>query len=342
MSRGVNVSPVATNDDVRKFHYFNKGKVKKQREFIIQNYIPKLHDYISYIREFYEGIEIINPYWTCLEKWFRESEYYKRALTLYPSLVEAVCLLNYSQRETVNVGDDLYLIASKEDNQLIADLFNPSQGISEPAVRVFNLLLKWYDTFNPDELVEYQSGDLRIRQCKSIFSVGEVRYKASKIKSLKGLPYGDIMATFVNHGLIEAVDKEKRSNKNIYVLSHHEPLEQSAIDFDEALIKKYVKDLEWIYGVSATHLEKVIDHENTNKVNMNSDSDLKLPPWVSSSPHQVLLSPLESASSDLESAQVRKTESQVRSSPQKTITNNDKLNEEKAEAEAHSKWDGFG
>ncbi len=348
MSRGVNVSPVATNEEVRKFHYYNKGKIKKQREFIIENYIPKLHAYINYIKEFYEGIEIINPYWTCLESWFRKSEYYKRALTLYPSLVETVCLLNHSFRETINVGDDLYLVATKEDNQIIADLFNPSQGISEPATRIFNLILKWYDTFDPDELTEYQSGELRIRECKSIFSVGEIRHRAGRVKSLKGLPYGDIMASLVNHGLIEAVDKEKRSNKNIYVLAHHEPLEHSAIEFDEKKIFKYIQDLEWMYGVSRTHLKKLIDQENSKKDSESVKSDLKLPPWKSSRPDQGRSRPLEAAT----------VETQGRSRPQsdmsrplkaanstkneqKPMTINDKSEDEKLIDSMTEKWEAF-
>lgn len=282
MSRGINVSPVATNEDVRRFFYYNKGKIAEKRKNIMENEIGLLRNYIEYIRSFYEGIQIINPYWTCLENWFRKSEYYKRALGLYPSLVEAVTLLNYHYRETIEIDGELFLVATREDNKLIADLFNPSQGISEPAVRVFNLILKWYDDFDPEELKEYQEdNDVRIRDCKSIFSAGEIRHRSTRIRSLKGLPYGDIMSTLVNHGLIEAVDKEKRSNKNIYILSHNEPLEQSKIDFDMDKIIEYVNDLEWIHGTPATHILKLVNQEKLVKASDMSDCDLKLPPWKS-------------------------------------------------------------
>jgi hypothetical protein len=284
MSRAVNVSPVATNEEVYKFHHYNKGNIKKQREHIINGEIPKLHDYINYIKQFYEGIEIINPYWTCLEGWFKSSEYYKRALTLYPGLVEAVCLLNYSFRETVNVGDNLYLIATKEDNQIIADLFNPSQGISEPAVRLFNLILKWYNTYDQRELAAYQNNEVRLRDCKSIFSVSDIRHKATKIKAMKGLTYGDIMSTLVNHGLIEPIDKVKRGKMNVYALSHHESLIHAKIEFDNKKVLDYIKDLEMMFGVQPGHLEKIINQENEVKTDEGVKTDLKLPEWASGWP----------------------------------------------------------
>lgn len=348
MSRGVNVSPVATNEEVRRFHYYNKGRIKKQREFIINTYIPKLHNYINYIHEFYEGVEIINPYWTCLEAWFRKSEYYKRALTLYPSLVEAVCLLNHSFRDTVSVDDDLYLVATREDNQIVADLFNPSQGISEPAVRVFNLILKKYESFNPEELQAYQDNDLRIRQCKSIFTVGELRYKLNNVNALRGLPYGEIMASLVNHGLIEAVDKEKRSNKNIYTLAHHEPLVHSAIEFDDGMIDEYISDIEWMYGVSATHLKKLVDQENSVKVDEAVKSDLRLPPWVSSSHGQVISSQVKSRNmfsshdKSQNKSQSHDKSQEMNENSEKIVTNNEQLDEDKKiEEDAAKNWGAF-
>lgn len=329
MSRGINVAPVATNEEVRRFFYYNKGKIAQKRKFIMDNEIELLRNYIQYIRSFYEGIQVINPYWTCLESWFRNSEYYKRALGLYPSLVEAVTLLNYHYRETIDIDGEMFLVATKEDNKLIADLFNPSQGISEPAVRVFNLILKWYNDFDPEELKDYQNDDIRIRNCKSIFSAGEIRYKSTKIRSLKGLPYGDIMSTLVNHGLIEAIDKEKRSNKNIYILSHNEPLEPSKIDFDMDKIVKYVNDLEWIHGTSAAHILKLINQEKIVTGVNTSDCDLKLPPWKSQVRFKAAVykgsSPPKSAQPISKSTQDRQTKTQ---SPPKAAHINDELEKE--------------
>lgn len=334
MSRAIDCSPEATNEEVRKFFYFNKGNIAKKREYIINTQIAMLHDYIHYIKEFYSGIKVINPYWTCLESWFKKSEYYKRALSLYPSLVEAVTILNYPFRQSIEAGDDLYLVATKEDNKLIADLFNPSQGISEPAVRVFNLIFKKYKPFDPDELKDYQAGDLRIRQCNSIFSVGEIRYKLNNIKALKGLPYGDIMASLVSHGLIEAVDKEKRSNKNIYALSHHEELKSSEIVFDEDKILKYIHDVEWVYRVSAPRLEKLVNQENGVRASELSKFKLTLPPWKSSSHFQVTTSQVKSRNTSGESHQVTMShiksqdQSQSHDKSQKEVNNHDKLIEE--------------
>lgn len=343
MSRGHNVSPVASNDEVRKFHYYNKGRVSQTREKIIENEIGLFKDYVEYICSFYEGMKVINPYWTCLEKWFHGSEYYKRALTLYPSLVEAVTLLHYHDRDTIKTQSGDYLISSKEDNKFVADLFNPSQGISEPAIRLFNMLLKWFDELDENELEDYREGK-RLRACKTIFSVGEVRYKCSRIQSLKGLDYGAIMSSLVSHGLIEAVDKVKRSKMNIYILSHFESLEQSSINFDEKIIEKYIKDLEWLYGLSPVHLRKVIENENTENLtedNYARNTDFKLPPWVTGKFSGKSLVSLESGvykgndvSVHIESAKMDKNSGSVHI---ESVINHDKLVEE----ELREEWSDF-
>ncbi|MBF4468829.1 MAG: hypothetical protein ISP01_05425 [Methanobrevibacter arboriphilus] len=284
MRRGVNVSPEATDEQVKKFYHFNKGLIKEERRRILNDELLLFHAYIEYIYEYYHDIEIINPYWTCLEKWFKNSEYYKSSLSLYPSLVEAVTLLHYHDRETIIFNDKNYLVSTKFDNKLIADLFNPSQGMSESSVRVFNLLLKWYKPFSYDELEAYKIGDITLRDADTFFTVGEVKYKTSRVKALSGLPIGEIINTLQNNGLIEAVDKVNRGNKNIYVLSEYEPLESSNIIFDDDMINDYLEDIEYMYGIPPRGVSDIIIRENRNKTSDNSIGDLKLPPWFSKSP----------------------------------------------------------
>ena len=102
-SRAVTVSPIATNEEVKNFFYYNQGANENKREYILNHEKRLLQDYIQYTQGFYEGIRVINPYWTCLEKWFRSSEFYKRALSLYPSLVKAVTVLNHDSRESIEI-----------------------------------------------------------------------------------------------------------------------------------------------------------------------------------------------------------------------------------------------
>ncbi len=284
MRRGVNVSPEATDQQVKKFYHFNKGLIKEERKRILEKELGLFHAYVEYIYEEYHDIEIINPYWTCLERWFKDSEYYKSSLSLYPSLVEAVTLLHYHDRETIPFNDKEYLVSTRFDNKLIADLFNPSQGMSESSSRVFNLLLKWYKPFSYDELEAYKIGDITLRDADTFFTVGEVKHKTGRIKALSGLPIGEIINTLQNNGLIEAVDKVNRGNKNIYVLSEFESLESSNIIFDDDIINDYLEDIEYMYGIPPSMVSKVIIHENTNKTSNNSIGDLKLPPWFSPSP----------------------------------------------------------
>jgi len=298
MSRGVNVSPEATNTQVRSFFRYNKGLIAKKRDEVIDEHISLFHGYLEYIKEMYSDIEVINPYWTCLEDWFQTSEYYKRSLSLYPSLVEALTLLHYDYRQTIDTDNGTYVIATKQDNKIVADLFNPSQGISESAVRVFNLMLKWFKPYNVNELELYNDGDLKIRDCETIFSAGEIKNRTGKNRALRGLPIGSIMSTLTAHGFIEPVDKIKRSNNNIYALNREEPLTRTEIVFDEDKISEYVWECEWVYGILPPHLLEIIKNEKSEKGLEASFGDLKLPPWVSSSPK---LSPDQAFSSPAES-----------------------------------------
>lgn len=284
MRRGVNVSPEATEEEARKFHYYNQGLVSKRRDEIINDEIGLLHKYIESIKEFYADIKVINPYWTCLEKWFKGGEFYKANLTLYPSLVKAVTLLNVYYREKIIIDGQQYVISTHDDNQMIADLFNPTQGISESALRVFNLMTKWYKPYDYKELEKYQEGELRISDCDTIFSSGEIKNKAYKIKALKGLPIGEIISNLVNHGLIEVVDKMRRGNNNVYCLLHYEMLDSKDIVFDEDEIMKYIHDLSWMYNVSPATLKNFVLDEKLENGGKYSIGNLKLPPWVSETP----------------------------------------------------------
>ncbi len=46
-------------------------------------------------------------------------------------------------------------------------------------------------------------------------------------------------------------------------------------------IRKYIAEFEFIFGVSHTHILKIVRQENAETDCKLSDSDLKLPPWKS-------------------------------------------------------------
>lgn len=338
LSRGVTVSPRATNEEVYWFFYYNKGKFAQQRDYITKEEIKGLHNYVEYTRYMYKDARVINPYWTCLETWFHSSEFYKRALSLYPGLVDAVTILNSYNRESVMVGDQLYFVSTKEDNQIVADVFNPNAGLSEPAVRLFNKLLEWYNPFVQEELDDYHRGELPIKECKTIFSVGQIRHKSLKSKELKGLKYGDILFSLVSNGFIESVDKLNRSNENIYVLSHFEKLESTNIIFDGDRIKKYVKDLEGIYGVPPGHLFEIVDQQNNENPKLPFDCDLKLPPWSSKGASRCLEGASRCLKTEKSASQVPQECLKVPQNKENKVINHDKS---KAVDKVMNEWGAF-
>ncbi len=206
LSRGIDVTPTATNDQVKMFAKYNHGTIARHREWIIKSHLGLFHDYVRYLKSYVvPKYGVLNPYWECLEEWFKETEFYKRNLSLYPALVETVTLLNADYRKKIYSDDGFsYLVSTMEDNKLIGDLFNPSQGLTNNAIMVFNLIVRKYGNYKPNTLEEpfteedamsdwdeYQNGTKSLKNCDTLFTVANVRRAASKDNNkYKGLPYG--------------------------------------------------------------------------------------------------------------------------------------------------------
>ena len=293
LSRGINVSPEATDQQVKMYHKFNNGLIRTEQERIMNEEIGMLHDYIRYIMVAHAPhVKVFNPYWECLETWFHDSEYYKRNLSLYSSLVEAVTLLNYEFRSRIVASDGTeYVISSREDNELVSDLFNVSQGLTSNATHIFNLMVKW---FKPGDVIEtdineaieeeyfnYQHNNLNLKDCKYIFGISNVKNKGSKIKKLRNLPYGDIVNSLINNGLVQVVGKMNRGNNNVYALDQWEPIDESKIVFDDECIHDYVDTMCGTYGLDPSPLWRTINNEKTENDVEHSFKDLEFPPWVS-------------------------------------------------------------
>ena len=297
LSRGIDVAPTATNEQVKLFSKYNRGSIESYREWIIESHIALFHDYVKYLKNYVvPNFGVFNPYWECLEEWFKETEFYKRNLSLYPSLVETVTLLNADYRKKIRSDDGkTYLVSTRDDNKLIGDLFNPSQGLTNNAIMIFNLLVRKYGNYKPNTLEEtftdddavsdwedYQNGAKSLKNCDTLFTVANVRRAASKDNNkYKGLPYGDIIQSLVNTGFVQVMGKMKRSNHNVYALDHWEPVEDMTIVFDDACISKYVDEMCPVYGVTQSTLWEIIDGEKFENENDVVDSKIKLPPWVS-------------------------------------------------------------
>ena len=297
LSRGIDVAPTATNEQVKMFAKYNRGSIARYRDWVIDAHLGLFHDYIRYLKKYIiPDLEVINPYWECLEDWFKETEFYKRNLSLYPALVETVTLLNADYREKIT-GDDgqVYLISTREDNKLIGDLFNPSQGLTNNAIRIFNLLVRKYGNYKPNTLEEsfddgdaisdwddYQAGNKGLKNCGTLFTVANVKRAASKDNNkYKGLPYGEIIQSLVNNGFVQVMGKMKRSNNNVYALDRWEPVEDMTIIFDDDCISRYVEEMCHVYGVTSHALWEIINGENSENDDDGFKPKIKLPPWVS-------------------------------------------------------------
>ena len=297
LSRGIDVAPTATNEQVKMFAKYNHGTVASYREWIIRSHLGLFHDYVRYLKNYVvPEYGVINPYWECLEEWFKETEFYKRNLSLYPALVETVTLLNADYRKKIHAKDGKdYIVSTKEDNKLIGDLFNPSQGLTNNAIRIFNLLVRRHGNYKPNTLEEafteddaikdwedYQTGARSLKNCGTLFTVANVRRAASKDNNkYKGLPYGEIIQSLVNAGFVQVMGKMKRGNHNVYALDHWEPIGDMTITFDDDCISRYVSEMSSVYGVTCHALWEIIESENIENLNEGSKPKIRLPPWVS-------------------------------------------------------------
>ena len=297
LSRGIDVAPTATNEQVKMFAKYNHGTVASYREWIIRSHLGLFHDYVRYLKNYVvPEYGVINPYWECLEEWFKETEFYKRNLSLYPALVETVTLLNADYRKKIHAKDGKdYIVSTKEDNKLIGDLFNPSQGLTNNAIRIFNLLVRRHGNYKPNTLEEafteddaikdwedYQTGARSLKNCGTLFTVANVRRAASKDNNkYKGLPYGEIIQSLVNAGFVQVMGKMKRGTHNVYALDHWEPIGDMTITFDDDCISRYVSEMSSVYGVTCHALWEIIESENIENLNEGSKPKIRLPPWVS-------------------------------------------------------------
>lgn len=295
LSRGIDVTPEATNEQVQKFFKYNQGLIKEERARIINDEIGMFHDYVNYVEARSREVEIINPYDPCLYDWFEEAEYYKRGLSTFPALVKTVTLLNYDYRQRIQRDGKTYLISTRADNQLIADLFNPGHGVSKSSIKVFNHMTNWFEPYRPSEedyaseFERYERGEIpNIKQCKEIFNVSIVKSKVNKNSNLKGLPVGEIIGSLTNHGFIEPIGKMPRGNKNVYALVQTEPIKSNPILFESAVIEEYVGELSLMYGVPYTPLLEMVNQENTENDGEPCNTQLELPPWSSEVPHKCL------------------------------------------------------
>jgi hypothetical protein len=280
LSRGITVTPEATDEQVDKFvEYTQSGSLweEKTRDMVL-NELPMLHGFLQNLTN-NQAFGVINPYYYCLKDWFKDDEYFKRALKKYPELVKIVTYLNSDEREIVSYEDKAFYVATKEDNMVIAQLMHPNSNLSGVAIEVFNQLVKYYNEYNHDEHDLYKSEVIELEDCKTIFGINSAKRKLRNNRRFRGLQYGEIINNLAEAGLIVPIGKIGKSNYNVYTLNQTTPYEKKEIDFDEKLINKYVENIECIYGPPVSEIRKIISNEKSTNYSQNPYGKLKPAPW---------------------------------------------------------------
>src|SRR5690606_36191981 len=119
LSRGITISAVGSDDDILRYRRSVRPatRAKAFRDELTGHVMKLFHSYIETLLKDIETVEVINPYYLCLEDWFRGSNNIKRVSEMFPLLVDAVTLFNYQRRHLITTVDgDKYYLATKEDN----------------------------------------------------------------------------------------------------------------------------------------------------------------------------------------------------------------------------------
>lgn len=281
LSRGLTVTPEASDIQVAKFVRYNQSgsKWRRKSDYIIEHQLPLLHAYLQQQDDPETPTDVINPYYYCLEEWFSDDEYFKRALTKYPELVKIVTYLNREQRAYIFHEGIMFYISTKEDNMLIAQLLNPNSNLSGVAIRVFNQLLKYFKAFDEEEYEDYRMNDLNLGDMNTIFSVGTAKKHLQGNRAFRGLNYGEIFYNLQEAGLISSPGKVNRSRNNIYCLERTEEYGMKPIKFDQKLIDEYVEEVQHIYGPTPEEIQKIISNEKPSGYDKNPYGKLEPAPW---------------------------------------------------------------
>lgn len=273
VNRGLTVTPNSSNEDVKQFNRYNKGKYKTIRNNIINVEIgKKFHNYIRWLKLTYpydnetkqiqdkEGnvIDFINPYYLCFEDWVLDSAYFKRNSNIYEGLINAVTLLNSPFRESITTNDGVkYFIVGKDDINLISDLLNPALELSPLAVKLYNKLIDWYgddpNNYNVNALAEYDNynhGFGVVKNFEYLFTVSTVRKKARNVTNLKNTDIGQMLNNLASDGKIEVIGKATKSSANIYgLVNDFKKVDDQPIKLDQYQVNLWCEEIKDIYSV---------------------------------------------------------------------------------------------
>ena len=290
LSRGVTVTPTATDEEAIEFMtYMEEGmSSRKEHDRIIKDEMPLFHGFIKDMLHEHKDDKVLNPYYECLVKWIKLSEFVKRDMGKYTNLVKVVTLLHANEREFIEIDGRKIYLSTEEDNQIVGEIFNPSTGLSGDAIAVFNRLVEIYDPYNSDELNEYTSYDqdrrTNLENYDTIFSINTAKNRLKNTHKFRGLPMGEIFSS-LSKIYLDAVGKVQGSkNNNVYAIGkkYHHEICNEVMNFDEKIVMKYLdKALPFYDPDRSTHTSEILKKiENEVKASEYVLSKMERPPWI--------------------------------------------------------------
>ena len=282
LSRGITLSPEGSDDNVLSYRRHTRpGTFALEfRENLLNNIMPLFHSYIENI--LLNGtFEVINPYYFCLQEWFKKANNNKRASDMFPKLVDAVTLFNCESRHSITSHNGkTYYMATEDDNKTIADLFDITPGLTAEVVTFFNRLVRIIGQYNPDEFEQYMKGDLTIQKCKTIFTISTLKNERLKKDSSEVKEqFSTFCQTLHDAGHLCVLTKN-RLGYNVYRLSSAVEIGGEAIKFTEELIKAYrdeeILNQNWGMGLTEGEVMNCMNNEKSQKSITHS---FVKPPW---------------------------------------------------------------
>lgn len=269
-NRGRLIIPKAPYSAVARYNRKNDGLYKKKVKNILDKYLTIIRNYIEYVKLEYTDILVYNPYKKNLQDWFKEDEHAKRNDGQIHDILSAITLLNYEFRDKTCATDDKgnsyeVVVSTLEDNLVLAELFNPSTGLTPVATGIFNILLDEYfftESKNGEEYVHAKSGEeysktadkdasdyentsgCKLSDLKTLFTTKEARRVVNSVdKNYKSSDFGSIMYSLQEAGCIEEVCRQKNNTRQlVYKLSHYSHLGDDEKSFKPELYEEYNSD----------------------------------------------------------------------------------------------------
>ena len=283
-SRGITITPQGSDEDVLFYRRYTRPATfaKEFRDELTGPIMDLFHSYIEDLLMKLETFEVINPYYLCLQDWFEEAANNKRSSEMFPLLVDAVTLFNYESRQSItSPNGKTYYIATKEDNQTIAKLFDITPGLTSEIVAFYNKLVKIVGVYNYDEFQDLDAGKTTIKECKTIFTVATLKNQRLKRSSQDEKDqFADFCHLLLDAGKLVSLTKN-RKGYNIYALEHPvKPLGSAEIDFDTNRIKEYLDDdmVSSGWGMKLPR-DQIRGSMKSEIPQSNEGKFLELPPW---------------------------------------------------------------